>query len=247
MQEQLLRCIEGIAAGSADNYISMLPGFVIEHSDIDLLELGKARSLLEIDERLTGTVYGRILRPLLIDAAETGRLNISECERRLYTSYYTKCIKKINSMYKGTEKTELKRAMLKSIDLVNVVTCCRMKAFAGSTPQMIHASLLPLHYRLNDQTIERLIQISDFSKLEAELAAIGYRTDSSAQTETVEQLTERISLSFFRRSLRLSQSSAVVYFSLQECLKIEQRNIKTAIEGIRYGLTSSEILEMLVI
>ena len=64
---------------------------------------------------------------------------------------------------------------------------------------------------------------------------------------TVEILTDKISLDRLKKQLRLSQSSAVVYFAFMELMGVELKNIKTIIEGIRYDLDGDAILEMLVI
>ena len=121
-----------------------------------------------------------------------------------------------------------------------------MKRF-DSPPDRIKQQLLPFKYRLSAEHIDRLIQLDSVDDISGELSGMGYNIDSPAQLDTIEQLTDRISTDFLRRTIRLSQNSAAVYYSLIECLRIEQRNIKTAIEGIRYGMGSSEILDMLVI
>ena len=244
--EQILLAVEGIADGSTDSYIAALPTFLISRSHIDLLELGKAGSFGDISQMLSGTKFGKLLEPLLAEAAVTGKINIRECERRLYTHYYISCMKMVEKSCKGAQKTELKRAFLKSIDMKNVVTCRRMMAF-GFDADSAQRQMIPFKYRLNSDAIERLMKQPDIDRVEAELAELGYRTDSSAQFQTIEQLTERISLDYLRRTLRISRSSATVYFCLIECMQIEVRNIKTVIEGIRYGLTGSEIMEMLIL
>ena len=121
-----------------------------------------------------------------------------------------------------------------------------MRAF-NSTPEEVKGILLPFKYRLNDEATDKLLQLGDISKIEQELEALGYRTDQPAEFDSVEQLTEQISMNFLRRMIRLSRNSAAVYYALIECLKIETRNVKTVIEGIRYGINSNEILGMLVI
>ncbi|MGN1339729.1 MAG: V-type ATPase subunit [Oscillospiraceae bacterium] len=244
--EQILCAIEAVADGSTDNYIAALPTFLLNRSRIDLLELGKSESFADISRMLAGTEFSRLLDPLLTEAAATGKINIRECERRLYTHYYISCMKMVEKSCKGAQKSELKRAFLKSIDMKNVVTCRRMKAF-GFDSGSAQAQMIPFRYRLNSGAIERLMQQPDIERVEAELAGLGYRTDSHAQFQTIEQLAERISLDYLRRTLRISRSSATVYFCLIECLQIELRNIKTVIEGIRYGLNGTEIMEMLIL
>lgn len=243
---QLITLLEDVAAGSTENYILALPMFLTEHSSVPLTQLAKAESFGDVDALLGGTPYGKTLSPLL-SAADNGEFSIAECERRLLTAYYMRCLKTIERSYKGSEKTELKRAVLKCVDMINVVTCCRMKAFGVHRAEEIKHSLLPFHYRLSDEAIERLAQSPDIARTGAELAALGYRTDSDAQFDSAEQLADTISLSYFRRQLRLSRSSAVVCFALAQCLGVETGNIKTVIEGIRYGLSGGEILSMLVL
>ncbi len=249
--EQVLSAIEAVADGSTDEYITALPTFLIKHSRIDLLELGKSRSFEDILQMLSGTEFKKVLQPLLTEAAagkpgKECKINIRECERRLYTYYYISCMKMVEKSCRGAQRTELKRAFLKSIDMKNIVTCCRMRAFGFDAGEAA-GQLIPFKYRLSSSAIERLMQLPDIEHIEQELSRLGYRTDSPAAFSTIEQLTERISLDYLRRTLRISRSSATVYFCLIECLQIELRNVKTVIEGIRYGLSGTEIMDMLVL
>lgn len=244
--EQIISAIEGVAAGSTVKYISELPLFLTKHSTVDLLALGTSESFADILNKLEGTRYAKLLRKLLIGAQESGKLNINECERRLYTAHYLECLKSLDKNTRGSQKSELKKCILRSIDMTNVVSCCRMKAFSGENSRQIKEKLLPFKYRLNSEAIDRLAEIEDIGQLEQELAKIGYRTDEAAVFGTAEQLTDKISLDYLRRMMRLSRNSSTVYYALVECMNIELNNIKTIIEGTRYDMSSSEILEMLV-
>ncbi len=242
----VLTAIEGIAAGSEVAYIASLPMFLTRHSSVDLTGLGSAKSYSDIDRILSGTMYGKVLKPLLSEG-ENVRINIGECERRMCTAYYINCFKVIDANYRGGERTELKTAVLKVIDFQNVVICCRIGAFSGISPDDVKLDLLPFKYRLSDEAIERLVRDKDIDHAVSVLASMGYRTDRRADFGSVERLTQRISFDYLRRLLRMSRSSAVVYFALVECLFAEYKNIRAAVEGIRYGLSSAEILDMLVL
>lgn len=244
--EQLLLAIEAVAAGTMEKYIADVPLFLSEHSQVDLLALGAANSFLDIARLLENTAFAKTLCPLLIDAAEMGSIDIMECERRIYTQYYMSALKTADSIYSGKKLQELRRALLKSIDMVNVVTCCRMRAF-NAPADRIKGRLLNFRYRLREETIDRLLSLDSVEQIAAELDCMGYHVDSHAQFDTVEQLTERVSMDHLRRTIRMSNNSAAVYYALIECLRTEQKNIKTVIEGIRYGLSGGEILAMLVI
>lgn len=244
--EQIITAIEGVAAGSTVKYISELPLFLTKHSSVDLLALGTSESFADILDKLEGSRYEKPLRKLLLSAQESGKLNINECERRLYTAHYLACLKSLEKNTKGSQKAELKKCILRSIDMTNVVSCCRMRAFSGADSAQIKEKLLPFKYRLTPDAIDSLAEVEDIHKLEQQLAEIGYRTDDTAVFGTPEQLTEKISLDYLRRIMRLSQNSSTVYYALVECMNTELNNIKTIIEGTRYDMSSSEILEMLV-
>lgn len=244
--EQILTAIECAAYGSAETYISSLPAFLDEHTKTDLYALGSAQGFGDIARILAPTPYGAVLADVLSKAQADGRIEINECERRLYAFYAHTCMKHIQKNFRGSERTDLKRAVLKCMDMENVVTVARMSRFSAD-PADINAQLIPMRYKLTPEAVERLAQDPDPERIRTELESMGYRAQAGAPTPTVELLAEEISLKFLRHTLRLSQSSALVYFALAELLSIENKNIKTVIEGIRYGMPSGDIMSLLVL
>ena len=153
-------------------------------------------------------------------------------------------LKTAEKNYRGSEKKDLKRLILGVIDMRNVVTLYRYALFGTGGAK---EALIPFKRRISGETIERLAAERDISKIAAELDSIGYGLHSQELPATVELLTDRISLERLKKTLRLSQSSSVVYFAFMELVGIELKNIKTIIEGIRYGLDGAAILGMLVV
>lgn len=245
--EQILSALQSVASGVSMNYIATLPVFLTEHSQIDLAALGLAGSFMEAAAILQGTVYEKAVCPALVEAQSSGSLNICDIERWLYTEYYMKMLKNVEKSRKGAEKKELKRLILGVIDMKNVVTLYRYARLFGAGTQGAKDALIPFKRRLSDEAIERLAAQSDISKIAAELDNMGYGLQSQDIPATVEILTDKISMDHLKKLLRLSQSSSVVYFAFMELLGVEFKNIKTIIEGIRYGLDGSAILEMLVV
>lgn len=245
--EQIISALQSVASGVSMNYIASLPVFLTKYSQIDLAPLGLAESFARAAELLRGTAYEKAVCPALIEAETTGRLNVCDIERRLYTEHYMKMLKKIEKNYKGKEKKELKRLILSAIDMRNVVTLFRYTRLFGTGTEDAKEAMLPFRRRLSDEMIERLAATGDISKIAAELDSIGYGIHSQEIPETVEVLTEKISADYLKKQLRLSQNSSVVYFAFMELLTVEIKNIRTVIEGIRYGLDGSAILDMLVV
>lgn len=243
--EQILLAVQNTANGGSVDFVAKLPAFLLEHAQVDLTALGNASSLLDAANLLRGTPYEKAVGGMLVRAAETGRLDIVECERRLYNQYYLKMLCSIEKSYKGSERKELKRAVLRAVDMENVVTIYRYSRLFKTPSEQIPGKLLSFKYRLTPEVIERLVECKDTDKVAAELSAAGYGINGEVPMR-VEQLTDRISLDSMKKTIRLSQSSSVVYFALTECLSVELKNIKTIIEGIRYNMKGSEILSMIV-
>lgn len=244
--EQMFGAFRSISGNSADSFIAILPMFLTKYSDVDLAALGMAKNLVEAAELLRGTVYEKSLYPVLVASAESGKLNTRDIERQMYTQYYLSMLKEVEKRYKGAEKKELKRAVLRSIDMANTVTLYRYAVIFRNSADSVEQALIPLKYRLSKDVVDRLAEESDIEKIARELESIGYKHGANAP-DTVEQLTERISLDYLKKTLRLSKYASVVYFALTEILTIELNNVKTLIEGVRYNLDGSAILDMLVI
>lgn len=242
--EQILSALQSVSSGVSMNYIAALPVFLTDRAQVDLAALGLAKSYAEASAILHGTVYEKSVCPALAEASGTGRLDICDIERRLYTDYYMRMLKTAEKNYRGSEKKDLKRLILGVIDMRNVVTLYRYALFGTGGAK---EALIPFKRRISDETIERLAAERDISKIAAELDSIGYGLHSQELPATVELLTDRISLERLKKTLRLSQSSSVVYFAFMELVGIELKNIKTIIEGIRYGLDGAAILGMLVV
>lgn len=245
--EQILSALQSVAGGVSVNYIAALPIFLTKHSQVDLAALGLAGSFTEAAALLHGTVYEKTICPALVEAESSGSLNICDIERRLYTGYYMKMLKTVEKNYKGSERKELKRLILGVIDMKNVVTLYRYARLFGAGAHGAKEALIPFKRRLSDDAIERMAAQSDISKIAAELDDMGYGLRSQEIPSTVEILTDKISMDHLKKLLRLSQSSSVVYFAFMELLGMEFKNIKTIVEGIRYGLDGSAILDMLVV
>lgn len=245
--EQLLAALQSVASGATVEFIAALPMLLTKHSRIDFAALGLAKNFAEVAVLLQGTPYYEIVHTALVEAESTGDLNICNIEQKLYTWYYMNMLKSANKIRSKREKTELKRLILGVIDMRNAVTVYRYTRLFGAGTDSAKNALIPFKRRLSDETIERLAQLDDIAKIAEELDAIGYGLHSQSVPATFELLTERISLDHLKKQFRLSQNPSVVYFAFMELLSVEFKNVKTIIEGVRYNLDGSAILEMLVI
>lgn len=242
---QIVSAIAAVYAGGSDAYIAAVPMYLNRYTKTNLPELGQAKNLSEVIEQLEGTSYIKVLREPLINAAQNGKLDIGEVERRLVNDYYFRLLKHVEGNFHGSEKKEFKRAILRSIDMENVVALYRRARFSGANPEDLKKTLIPFKYKLTHSVIEELIAEKDIDALAKQLEKIGYH--SHIESATVEQLTEQISQNFYEKTLHLSSHSSVAYFALTESICAELRNIRTVVEGVRYELDGTDIMKMLVL
>ncbi len=244
--EQMIAAVSAVISKSSDYYIAALPQFIAEHSYFDLPAIASAENIKTAAEILRKTPYcsGKKIKKMLSEAAATGELSIPEFESELYAEYYLNLLKLIENEFHGREKKEFKTAVLRTIDMENVVFIYRKAQFSGMTSGENRASLIPFKYRLSAEETEELAKEKSVEKIALYLEKKGFY---GTNPETIELLTDSISQRELEKKLRLSQSPAVVYFALTQCLLIEMKNIRTLIEGVRYGLSGTEILKMLVI
>lgn len=244
--EQIIAAVSAIVSGGSDFYIAALPAFIKKHSKVDLFALASAENIGQAAEILEKTPYcsGKKLKKMITKAAVSGELDIPAFESALYSEYYFELLKSIEKEFHGREKREFKTAVLKTIDMENVVSYYREARFSGISEEENRASLIPFKYRLSADEIAELAKEKSVEKIAQSLEKKGCHASNSA---TIELLTESISFNSLEKNIRLSQSPAVVYFALTQCLSTELKNIRTLIEGVRYGLNSGDILKMLVL
>ena len=78
------------------------------------------------------------------------------------------------------------------------------------------------------------------------ISGIPYFKKFSGETQDFELLIRKSNLDYYAKKLRMSQYDSVVLHSLMELSELENTNLTTVIEGVRYSLTSDSITEMLV-
>ena len=244
--EQIIGAVSAVVFGSSDEYIATLPAFITEHSQIDLPALASAENIAQAAAILEKSPYcsGKTQKKMLSQAVSSGELDIAAFESVLYSDYYFALLKSIETDFRGREKREFKIAVLKIIDMENVVSFYREASFSGITREESRAALIPFKYRLSADDIEELVKEKSVEKIAQSLEKKGCHGSNSG---TIELLTESISLNSLEKTIRLSTSPAVVYFALTQCLSIEQRNIKTLVEAVRYGMASGDIMKMMVL
>lgn len=243
--ECILSMINSINSGgnSEAYYLNNLPGYVIKHSKINLLELSRAESYEDILKFLRGTPYYKVL--VKIPPLEDGRADYTKCEVKLRTFYYEQLLEEVKKDFSNKESEELSNMIVKEITMKNVINAYRMKAFFNYTAEQILAdsirvsgmSMKKFETYCSSESAEQMME-----KLEKSLFI-----QSDSDTAFVETVINRKRYSMLCHVIARSVSAPVSLYAFMQLCDIEVKDIIHIIEGVRYGIDSSVIESMLLI
>ena len=244
--EELLQKLRLLAMGFHHHYITQLPGFLADKTSFSLIRLAQAETPQQCLAVVSGTPYARILAPII---PKKGRkLEHHECERVLWTYYYETSLKKIRA---GRYAADTKRLFLMQAEIYNIDMLYRAKAFFAHafTPQQLRRLMLPYHYALGPKTTARLAQAADLEEFlriyntSHAKEVYGERTaapdidDSVCAHRTLHKAATRL--------LHFSSSPDTVLVALLCLATIERSNIVSIVEGVRYGLSATQMQEFM--
>ncbi len=232
----ILMLINSINTGVDRSYLNDLPGYVINHTKLDLLELSSADDFNKLMKLLRGTPYHKTLvRAALSD---DGTVDYTECERRLRTQYYTNIIKNAEEAFPDSQSDEVVRMVKQDIDFLNQINAYRMKAYFGFSAEQIKKHQIKIsnigkkldsYYELD--TPEQMLEWLNKNEAQADLTDVS-TLEVGMQREKFRRLEHQIYRSF---------NAPVVLYAFTQLCGYETSNIIHIIEGIRYGVDPSYI------
>lgn len=224
-------------------YLKSLPGYVIKHSNINLLELSRAENYEELLKFLRGTPYYKVL--VKIPSLDDGRADYTKCEVRLRTFYYEQLIDEVQKDFSHKESEELRSMIIKEINMKNVINAYRMKAFFNYTVDHILTDSI----RVTGMSMKRFETYCSCESAEQMLEKLEKTLCVQADSDTalVETAINRKKYSMLCHVIARSVSAPVSLYAFMQLCDIEVKNIIHIIEGIRYGVDSSVIESKLLI
>lgn len=227
----ILMLINSINTGVDRSYLDDLPGYIIKHTKLDLLELSKANDFNELTSLLRGTAYHKVL--LRVPLSDDGTVDYTECERRLRTQYYTNIIREAEEAFPDSQSDEVVRMVKADIDFLNQINAFRMKAYFNYSAQEIKkhqikisniAKKLDSYYEL--ETPEQMLEWLNRYEAQSDITDVSI-LEVGMQREKFRRLKHYIYRSF---------NAPVVLYAFTQLCDFETANIFHIIEGIRYGV-----------
>lgn len=215
--------------------------FFERHTSVPFGKLTRATTRAEYAEALQGTPFYE----LLAEPLKSGTL--FDIAMRLDLYYYREEERLIEALPKS-DQAAVKEIFAVRVDLLNLMWIYRLKASYRATPDQIKGYLIPAFGRLGKRTIDALAEaesVEAFVRLADESA---YRGLFRAPDEGgLERAFSEVLYKAEKKMLREQPMSLAAITAAHQLKEFEMQNIITVVEGVRYRLSPSTILERLVI
>lgn len=213
--------------------------FFEQYSQLSIDRIVTSKNIDDLIDNLKDTEYYHSLNQV----RESGTENLLDYELTLDLYSFTSIWRLRRQALKKKELEFFTKDMGTAIDLMNLQWIYRAKKYYNMLAPDIYSLTIPVHYRLKLEQFKALVEaptLEEFSnKLATTYYAQKYHLDGR---KTLEQLYKECMMKLYiadRRSNPYSVATINTYFFLKEQ---EIYKLTTALECIRYGLTSRETL-----
>ena len=213
--------------------------FFDKYSQISIDKLITSRNIVELVDNLRGTEYYAPLQKLR-DAEDA---NLFDYDLALDLYYFSSMWKKNKRLLKGKELELYTRDCGTKIDLLNIQWIYRAKKYYHMLPPDIYSLTIPIHYRISVEEFKLLVEAPTLEEFERQLGTTYYAKklvgfEGKKLEHIYKECLKRLYLSD-RRKNPYSIATVNTYLFLKE---EEIYKLTTALECIRYGLSSRETL-----
>ena len=245
--QQLINLVNAISNGLSREFVEALPGYLLEHSKLKLLELAHCHSFDELMPRLKGTAYYKPLRSAA--RTEDGRPDFTDAEMRIRTAFYSELMQSVKaSSFSKAEKNELEALIKADVDMINIINSLRLKTYFGYNADDIKLFMLP--FTGAGKRVMQEIYSSDSPEqmlARIEHTKYGRAIDEGRDAHDIERSLQQNRLRQMKHTIAGSNSAAVVMYAFMYILDNEIRNLVRIIEGVRYDVDPALIFKLLVV
>ena len=242
--EQLLNLVNALNSGLDRKFLEELPGYVIRHSELDMLSLSNAADFKELMSRLKGTPYYKVMASVKLN--EDGKADYTDCELKLRTFYYKRLLGYVEKDFYSSDEKKLRKLIFSEIDIINIINAYRLKAFFGYTPDQIKSSQLPFT-GAGKNRMNRLYESDTPEEMISRIEKMTYGRSFQGEYEHIETKINSYAYQLMQHTVAASTSAPVTIYAFMKLCDIEVGNIVHIIEGVRYDVDPAMLEGKLII
>lgn len=226
--------------GKAQLDLSLFQDFFDRHSKMNLEKLTSSSTVEELVNNLQGSEYYHPLKKLGTDYQP----RIFDYGMALDQYYFANIWSVKEKLFKRRDLEEITKAYGNKFDMLNLQWIFRSKKYYHMQPADIYALLIPVHYRLSKKEISSLVEASDEEEFRKILDTTYYKKRfPELAPENLEEIYTLNLKTILETEARKYPHSVIMIYSYLYHKEHEVDRLTTAVECVRYGLSTAEILD----
>ena len=226
--------------GKAQLDLSLFQNFFDRHSKMNLEKLTSSSTVEELVNNLQGSEYYHPLKKLGTDYQP----RIFDYGMALDQYYFANIWSVKEKLFKRRDLEEITKAYGNKFDMLNLQWIFRSKKYYHMGPADIYALLIPVHYRLSKNDIASLVEASDEEEFRKILDTTYYKKRfPELAPENLEEIYTLNLKTILETEARKYPHSVIMIYSYLYHKEHEVDRLTTAVECVRYGLSTAEILD----
>ena len=239
---QILKMVSAIKSGLSTRYTPPHFETYSRFSQIDFRRFLGIKTFDDLTEALKGTGYYSLLLPF---RPEEAPLDYAGIETTLYNQLFSVAYRDIEKVSSKSVRRELTDLMDAYVDISNYFLILRLKFIYQAPSHEIQSRINPFGLCRNPRRLRQALEAESAAGLARCFRGIVWAAGDRELTDASAQ--DLMLYRKFVHQLRFSTSPLVVLFSYFVLSVIEVFDVTTVIEGVRYGLPSANIQELLTI
>ncbi len=216
--------------------------FFHRHFQFDLSRMLEAKTIEEFLSCLEGSSYYASLHRLYENGGT--KLLVFDYGMTMDQFYFSTFWKNRSKMFSGQDLKEITLVYGQKMDLLNLTWIYRSKHFYHLPASQIYALLIPLHHKLRQEEIRRLVEAETPEIFQEELKKTKYgRMCPLLSPESLDETYNRLMREILCREATRHPHTVVVLYSYLYQKEHEVNRLTTAVECVRYQIPPQEAME----
>ena len=204
----------------------------------DLKGLESIKSIDEFLKIINNTKYKKILKKYFVN--KDTEYSIFEIENELDKMY-------LKSIYNSASNNKnLKKMIGAKIDFTNILWIYRMKKYYNFSEDKIEKSIIDINYALKKNQILSLVKAKNIEELNEILKKTVYSNIATDDIYELECNMKKYLHGLYIKNFKSNLLSINCIYSYLNLVELENKDIISIIEAVRYGIDKEKLLKKLI-
>lgn len=204
----------------------------------DLKGLENIKSIDEFFKIINNTKYKKILKKYFVN--KDTEYSIFEIENELDKMY-------LKSIYNSAGNNKnLKKMIGAKIDFTNILWIYRMKKYYNFSEDKIEKSIIDINYALKKNQILLLVKVKNIEELNEILKKTVYSNIATDDIYELECNMKKYLHGLYIKNFKSNLLSINCIYSYLNLVELENKDIISIIEAVRYGIDKEKLLKKLI-